>query len=77
MKARYVPNSEGLEELLRGRVAQDLVKRHADRIASECGDGYEASYQQGASRYRGIVFPDTWSAKARERRDNRMVRALG
>lgn len=75
--AKYVPNSAGLEELARGHIAQQLVREHSDRIASAAGDGFVASYQQGKSRYRGIVYPDTWSAIGRNRRDNTLVRVLG
>ena len=75
--ARYVPNRPGLEELARGAVAQTLVHQHAERIASAAGDGFVASYQQGRSRYRAIVYADTWSAKHRNRRDNTLIRVLG
>lgn len=74
---RYVPNRTGLEELARGPIAQQLVHQHGDRIASAAGDGFVASYQQGKSRYRGIVYPDTWSAIGRNRRDNTLIRVLG
>lgn len=75
--AKYVPNSAGLEELARGPIAQGLVHQHAERIAGAAGDGFVASYQQGRSRYRAIVYADTWSAKGRNRRDNTLVRVLG
>ncbi|WP_211438922.1 hypothetical protein [Corynebacterium glutamicum] len=75
--ARYVPDSAGLEEVARGPIAQDLVNRHTEHLAAAAGDGFVASYQQGRSRYRGIVYPDTWSAIGRNRRDNTLIRVLG
>lgn len=75
--AKYVSNKAGLAELARGPVAQALVHEHGERIAGAAGDGFVASYQQGASRYRGIVYADTWSAKGRNRRDNTLIRVLG
>lgn len=74
---RYVPNRAGLEEVARGPIAQDLVERYGTHMAAAAGDGFVASYQQGRSRYRGIIYPDTWSAIGRNRRDNTLVRVLG
>lgn len=74
---KYKPNRERLRELLRGEVAQTLVQRHTDRLAGEAGDGFVGSTQQGKSRFRGIVFADTWSAKQREARKNILLKVLG
>lgn len=74
---KYRPNRAGLEELLRGPVAQQLVRQHGERISGAAGDGFVASYQQGKSRYRAIIYADTWSAKHREARGNILVRVLG
>lgn len=75
--AKYIANKAGLEALARGDIAQSLVRTHAERIASTAGDGFIASYQQGASRFRAIIYADTWSAKRRNARDNTLVRVLG
>lgn len=74
---KYLPNRAGLEELLRGPVAQQLVDDHGQGVADECGDGFVFSAQQGKSRYRGIAYAGTWSAKWRDHRGNVMVRVLG
>lgn len=75
--AKYVPDSAGLEELARGPIAQALVHQHGDRLEGAAGDGFVASYQQGRSRYRGILYPNTWSAIHRNRRDQTLIRVLG
>lgn len=77
MATKYRPNRAGLQELLRGSVAKRLVIDHGEEIAARCGDGFVLSTQQGKSRYRGIVYADTWSAKHRDHRENVMVRVLG
>lgn len=77
MKAKYVPNRSGLSELLRGPVAQTLVDEHTQAVAGAAGDGFVASTRQGKSRYRGIVYAGTWSAKHRDHRQNVLVRVLG
>lgn len=77
MAVKYKPNRQGLIEVLRGGGAQSLVQSHAQRIASSAGDGYVTSFQQGKSRYRGIVYAGTMAAKRREARENRLLKALG
>ncbi|WP_225747224.1 hypothetical protein [Corynebacterium sp. Marseille-P4611] len=74
---KYRPNKTGLQELLRGSVAKQLVVQHGEDIAGRAGDGFVLSTQQGKSRFRGIVYADTWSAKWREGRENVLVRVLG
>lgn len=73
----YRSNHKGMEELARGAVAQGLVRENGERLAAAAGDGFVASYMQGKSRFGGIVYADTWSAKHRDRRDNVLVRELG
>lgn len=77
MSVKYKANPKGLEELARGPAAQGLVHEHGERLTSTAGDGFVASYQQGKSRYRGIIYADTWSAKHRNARENTLVRVLG
>lgn len=74
---KYKPNSAGLREVLASAGAASLVSTHAERIAAECGDGFVASQRMGKTRQRAIVYPDTWSAKHRDARENVMVRVLG
>ncbi len=74
---KYQPNKAGLTELLRGSVAKQLVVQHGDALAGAAGDGFVLSTQQGKSRFCGIVYADTWSAKRREARENVLVRVLG
>lgn len=75
--ARYVPNGAGLREVLASPQTAALVSTHAERIAAQCGDGFVASQRMGRTRQRAIVYPDTWSAKHRDHRQNVMVRVLG
>lgn len=74
---KYQPNKAGLTELLRGSAARQLVVQHGEDIAGRAGDGFVLSTRQGKSRFRGIVYADTWSAKRREARENVLVRVLG
>ena len=74
---RYESNLGEMEALVRGAPVQNLVREHGDRLAAAAGDGFVASYMQGKSRFGGIVYADTWSAKHRDRRENVLVRVLG
>ncbi|WP_313678452.1 hypothetical protein [Corynebacterium stationis] len=74
---RYESNLGEMEALVRGAPVQGLVREHGERLAAAAGDGFVASYMQGKSRFGGIVYADTWSAKHRDRRDNVLVRVLG
>lgn len=76
-KVEFQPFPKGQEEVRRGPGAQALVRQHTEAVRSRAGDGFVASYQQGKSRYRAIIFADTFSAKRREARDNILVRVLG
>ncbi|MHB2251712.1 hypothetical protein [Corynebacterium aurimucosum] len=74
---KYRPNHEGLRELLRGTAAKTLVIEHGESLANAAGEGFELSTQQGKSRYRGIIYPNTWSARRREAKNNVLIRVLG
>lgn len=76
-RVKYVPNRAGLEGLLRDGKTQDLVRSHGEALVSAAGDGFVSSYMQGKTRFRGIIYADTWSAKHRDHRENVLVRVLG
>lgn len=76
-RIRYKPNRAGLREVLASGEAAALVDSHAQRLASAAGDGFVASQRMGRNRQRAIVYPDTWSAKHRNARENTLVRVLG
>lgn len=74
---KYIPNRGAVRDLLYANRTQRLVRSHGDRLADSAGDGFVPSYMAGKSRYRGIVYADTWSAKHRDHRENILVRVLG
>lgn len=75
--ARYVPNREGLRALLHRDDVKSLVRQHGDSLVSQAGDGFVASYRDGPTRFGGIIYADTWSAKHRDARENILVRLIG
>lgn len=77
LAVRYKPNRAGLQEVLRLPGVQSAVQSHGNRLAASAGDGYVASFMQGRSRYRGIVYAESMKAKRREARENVLLRVLG
>lgn len=80
-KVRLKWNPNGLYELRSAPGVVAKVNSTAAGVAARAGDGYSWSSQQGArrpqGRWRAIVFPDTWKARADNARNNTLVRVLG
>lgn len=81
MAGKFVPKPNALYELRHSPQVRSLVDSTAAQIASRAGSGFEWSSRQGArnpsGRWRAIVYPATFSARAKNARDNTLVRALG
>lgn len=79
MKIQWRPNA--FYEVRSLPSVQAQIRMHAGQIASRAGEGFAWSDRQGRKnpqgRWRAIVYPDSFSAKARNARDNALVRALG
>lgn len=80
-KARFVPKPNAFYELRRSPGVRSMVDSTAASLAARAGDGFQWSSQQGErrpqGRWRAIVYPATFSARAKNRRDNTLVRVLG
>lgn len=70
-------NMQGFENVRRLPDVQKRVDWHSENIARSAGRGFVASSQQGKTRYRAIVYPETFSAMYRNKRDNALIKALG
>lgn len=70
-------NRAAFEEVRRSGPVMAAISGLTYGLARSAGDGYEGSTQQGKSRFRGIVYPDTWSARKDNARNNTLVRVLG
>lgn len=90
--ASFKWNNAGFEAIRRSPKMQREVDNAARRLASAAGRGFTFSSQQGRKgpappwnvkrgpgfqgRFRAIVFADTFSAMARQRRNNELQKAL-
>lgn len=75
MKVQW--NRAAFEEVRRSGPVMAEVSALTYGLARAAGEGYKGSTMQGLSRFRGIVFPDTWSARKDNARNNTLVRVLG
>lgn len=66
-------NMRAFRELRRDPGVVALIDDQAAKAAAAAGDGFVVSGRQGRTRYRAIVYPDTFAARRRELRDNKML----
>lgn len=74
---KVVFNRAAFEEVRRSGPVMAEISGLTYGLARKAGDGYRGSTMQGKSRFRGIVFPDSWSARKDNARNNTLVRVLG
>ena len=74
--ARIVWNRRGFEALRRHPAVAADLRRRADRIAAQAGDGFVAQSGQGRTRARAAVIAVSYQARRRSSTDNVLVRAL-
>lgn len=77
MRARFKPHPGAHEQLLRMPATQSVIDGLSGSVASAAGSGYRASQMQGASRYRAIVYAETFRARRDNGRNNSLLKALG
>lgn len=74
---KYKADRAGLRDVLRSPGVRQLVDDIADAKTAAAGDGFEKSSMFGQVRYRAIIYPKTFKAQRRERRENILLRILG
>lgn len=66
-------NMRGFQQIRRDPGVTAMVDEQAAKAAAAAGDGFVVSGRQGRTRYRAIVYPDSYMAVKRELRDNRLL----
>lgn len=76
--ARVVLLLPGLNAVMKSRAVADELQRRGERIARAAGAGFSAETDQPQHRWiaRTYVKAETFEARAREARDNVLLRAL-
>lgn len=69
---------KGLNEVMKSQGVADELQRRGERIARAAGAGFSAETDQPQHRWiaRTYVKAETFEARAREARDNVLLRAL-
>lgn len=70
-------NSDGIVDLLKCQEMQDACQEQADRVAAECGDGFETGMYIGKLRARAYVRAESDAAVKACYQDNVLLKALG
>ena len=70
-------NSDGVVELLKCQEMQDACTEQAERVAAECGDGFETGMYIGKLRARAYVRAESDTAVKACYSDNVLLKALG
>ncbi len=69
-------NRKQFENIRRAPGVQAVVDAEAEAIATACGRGYITSSVQGKTRYRTIVFPESYKAYRDNQKNNTLVKVL-
>lgn len=83
MAVRYQANRRGMLEMMRTPATQVETRKFGAQVATAAGQsagapgGYITSSRQGKTRFRTIVFADSFKAKRREASGNHLLRGLG
>lgn len=75
-KGKLVPNTREIGKILNGDGMERDMRRRTQAIAEAAGDGFEASVQKGRTRIQASVITATAKARARERKDRVLERAV-
>lgn len=73
---KFVGNGRGVIQVMQSPEMARKIDQVAAQKVGAAGDGFVASGRVGKTRYRSIIYADSWSAKNREHRDNVLIRVL-
>lgn len=75
-KPKVVLNRSGVRALLRSAEMKAICEEKAKEIADRCGDGFKTNTRTGKNRVNAMVFASTYQAKARNARENTILKSL-
>lgn len=75
-KVKIVLNSAGVRELLHSREIRNACTQQARQIRDRCGDGWETMTHTAPTRDYATVAPATPEARARNLKQNTLLKAL-
>lgn len=75
-KLKFKLNRQGVRELMQSGPMQTVLNEKADRVRKNCGEGFEQDSMVGKNRANAMVYARTRQAKARNNRENTLLKAL-
>lgn len=75
-KIEFELNLAGVSELMKSSEMQAVLNEKASAIVGRCGDGFEQDIYVGRKRANAKVWPETYRAKGRNKRDNTLLKAV-
>ena len=75
-KIKFQLNRKGVADLMKSSNMQDILSAHATGIRDRCGNGYKQDLKVGKNRANAMVWADTYQAKADNKRNNTILKAV-
>lgn len=73
---KFELNSQGVVDLLRSSEMQTVIEGYTSDIKNRAGEGYVHDVQVNPGRAHGLVYADTYQAKADNLRNNTLLKAV-
>lgn len=74
---RFTLNRAGVRELLRSEELAAACAAHAQVIRDRAGEGFSMDTHTGRNRVNAMVYADSYPARRRCLKDNRLIKAVG
>ena len=75
-KVKVKLNREGVRELLRSPEMMAICEEHANRTATQLGDGYEVTTYTGKTRVNASIRANTAKTITDQKKNNTILKAL-
>lgn len=75
-KIHFILNRKGVSELMKSAGMQEVLSGYATGIRNRCGDGYSQDMHVGRNRANAMVKAVTYQAKADNKRNNTILKAV-
>lgn len=75
-KSGFKLNYAGVGQLLKSSEMQKVLADKATAIKNRCGDGYGQDIYVGKSRANAMVYPDSYTAKRGNMKNNTILKAV-
>lgn len=75
-KMRFKLNRSGVASLMKSEAMQSVLKTKATGVRNRCGDGYQQDLYVGKTRANAMVSAKTYQAKADNKKNNTLLKAV-